>query len=205
MPGGTDNTASGSASIVAGGSGNAATGDYSFVPAGAENSASGNFSFAGGYDAVANDYGSFVWCQEDGDACTSKGINTFTVSAGGGLYLYSGPNGQGCILSSDSGSWSCSSDRNLKNNIVSIDSRSILERVAQMPISQWSMKADTAGHKHIGPMAQDFYAAFGLGDTDKYIAQGDAQGVALASIQGLYDMMRQKDEQIQQLLQQNHE
>jgi hypothetical protein len=72
-----------------------------------------------------------------------------------------------------------------------------------MPISQWSMKTDSAGHKHIGPMAQDFYAAFGLGDTDKYIAQGDAQGVALASIQGLYQMvqekLQQKDEEIHAL------
>ncbi len=41
------------------------------------------------------------------------------------------------------------------------------------------------GHNHIGPMAQDFYAAFGLGDSDKHIAQGDAQGVALAAVQGL--------------------
>jgi hypothetical protein len=76
---------------------------------------------------------------------------------------------------------------------------SVLEGVAHMPISQWSMKADTAGHNHIGPMAQDFYAAFGLGDDDKYIAQGDTQGVALASIQGLYQLVLEKDEQIRRL------
>jgi trimeric autotransporter adhesin len=74
----------------------------------------------------------------------------------------------------------------LKENIRSIDSRSVLASVATMPISQWQMKSDPAGRNHIGPMAEDFYAAFGLGDSDKYIAQGDAQGVALASIQGLY-------------------
>ncbi len=205
VAGGHGNTASGSSSTVSGGYGNTASGDYSMVAGGYGNTASGDFSFAGGYAAAANNYGSFVWCSEYGAACTSKGINTFTVSAGGGLYLYSGPNGQGCILSSNSGSWACSSDRNLKNNIVPIDSRSVLERVAQMPISQWSMKADTAGHKHIGPMAQDFYAAFGLGDTDKYIAQGDAQGVALASIQGLYQLVQEKDEQIRKLLQEKDE
>ena len=42
-------------------------------------------------------------------------------------------------------------------------------------------------------------AAFGLGDSDKYIAQGDAQGVALASIQGLYQLVQEKDEQIRLL------
>ncbi|MGA8026625.1 MAG: hypothetical protein WB992_05725 [Bryobacteraceae bacterium] len=54
-------------------------------------------------------------------------------------------------------------------------------------------------------MAQDFYAAFGLGNSDKYIAQGDAQGVALASIQGLYQLMRDKDEQIQKLVKEKNE
>jgi hypothetical protein len=54
-------------------------------------------------------------------------------------------------------------------------------------------------------MAQDFYAAFGLGDTDKYIAQGDAQGVALASIQGLYQLVQEKDEQIRKLAQEKDE
>jgi len=37
----------------------------------------------------------------------------------------------------------------------------------------------------MGPMAQDFYSAFGLGDTDKGIASLDSGGVALASIQAL--------------------
>jgi hypothetical protein len=48
-------------------------------------------------------------------------------------------------------------------------------------------------------MAQDFYAAFGLGDSDKYIAQGDAQGVALASIKGLYQLLQEKNEESRRL------
>ncbi|MGA8026069.1 MAG: tail fiber domain-containing protein [Bryobacteraceae bacterium] len=188
VAGGYSNTASGYASTVAGGYGNTAGGDY---------------SFAGGSNANASDAGSFVWCQQDGYACNSKGINSFVVSADGPIYFYDRTGNQGCYLSTGAGSWSCSSDRNLKNNIVPIDSRSVLNLVTHLPISQWSMKADAAGHKHIGPMAQDFFAAFGLGDTDKYIAQGDAQGVALASIQGLYQVMQeklqQKDEEIEAL------
>jgi hypothetical protein len=34
-------------------------------------------------------------------------------------------------------------------------------------------------------MAQDFHAAFGVGPDDKHIATVDADGVALAAIQGL--------------------
>ncbi len=202
VAGGYANTASGFGSIAAGGI-NTASGSTSTVPGGYSNLASGNISFAAGFVAHATDSGSFVWCQQNGSLCSSSGTNSFVVSVNGPIYFYDGPNGQGCYLSAGSGSWTCSSDRNLKDNIVSIDPRSVLDRVARMPISQWSMKADSAGHKHIGPMAQDFYAAFGLGDTDKYIAQGDAQGVALASIQGLYQMMQeklqQKDEEIHAL------
>ena len=37
----------------------------------------------------------------------------------------------------------------------------------------------------MGPMAQDFYAAFGLGGGDTTITSMDPDGVALAAIQGL--------------------
>lgn len=198
VAGGYHNTASGVASSVAGGFANTASGYYSFA-AGSYAQASGDYSFAAGVNAQASEAGSFVWCQTNGDACASQGTNSFTVNVAGPIYFFDGPGGAGCHLSAGSGSWSCSSDRNLKDNIRSIDARSVLQRVAQMPILQWSMKADAEGHDHIGPMAQDFYAAFGLGDSDKYIAQGDAQGVALASIQGLYQMVQQKDEEIEAL------
>jgi hypothetical protein len=78
----------------------------------------------------------------------------------------------------------------------------VLERVAHLPIPQWKMKAEPAGRKHIGPMAQDFYAAFGLGDSDRYIGLGDGQGLALAAIQALYRVVQEKDAQIRRLSQQ---
>ena len=52
-------------------------------------------------------------------------------------------------------------------------------------MESWSYKA-RPGNKHIGPMAQDFHAAFGLnGSDDTHIATVDESGVALAAIQGL--------------------
>jgi hypothetical protein len=88
------------------------------------------------------------------------------------------------------------SDRNLKTNIAPIDQREILARVAKMPVQQWNYKEDDASVRHIGPMAQDFHAAFGLGDTDKAIYNVDGNGVALASIQALYQLVQEKDEKI---------
>lgn len=82
------------------------------------------------------------------------------------------------------GTFVSASDRNAKENFRAIDAGEVLEKVAAMPISEWSYKQDPEA-RHLGPMAQDFYAAFGVGPDDKHIATVDADGVALAAIQGL--------------------
>ena len=81
-------------------------------------------------------------------------------------------------------SFTPTSDRNAKENFVSVNPRETLEKVAALPITRWNFKEDTAT-PHLGPVAQDFHAAFGLGKDDKGIATVDADGVALAAIQGL--------------------
>lgn len=60
-------------------------------------------------------------------------------------------------------------------------------------------KTEASGAEHIGPMAQDFYAAFGLGDSDKHIVNVDADGVALAAIRGLHAEAHERDEKITRL------
>jgi polyhydroxyalkanoate synthesis regulator phasin len=41
-------------------------------------------------------------------------------------------------------------------------------------------------------VAQDFAAAFAVGEDDKHIATVDADGVALAAIQGLYQLVTEQ-------------
>lgn len=77
------------------------------------------------------------------------------------------------------------SDRDSKTNIARADSLEILRKLVSLPISTWEYKGDT-GVRHIGPMAQDFYAEFGLGASPTGISTIDAGGVALAAVQGLY-------------------
>ena len=89
------------------------------------------------------------------------------------------------------------SDRNLKENIESVDADQILEKVLKLPISTWNFIADETDRKQIGPMAQDFHAAFGLGDDDKNISLGDKDGVALAAIQGLNQKLIAKEKELQ--------
>jgi hypothetical protein len=99
------------------------------------------------------------------------------------------------------------SDRNAKENFSSVNAKTMLEKVALLPISEWNYKV-AGGIRHIGPMAQDFQAAFHVGEDDKHIATVDADGVALAAIQGLNQKVEEqkselkaRDADIQQLKQ----
>jgi hypothetical protein len=95
-----------------------------------------------------------------------------------------------------------SSDRNSKENFASIDSRAVLDKVASLPITRWNYRAE-AEVTHLGPMAQDFYDAFRVGEDDRHISMVDADGVALAAIQGLNqkleEQLKSKDRQIAEL------
>ena len=69
-----------------------------------------------------------------------------------------------------------------------------------MPIRTWSYRSEDSTVRHIGPTAQDFRAAFALGDGDKAIATVDADGVSLAAIQALVKRVAQLEAQLAQLL-----
>ena len=101
-----------------------------------------------------------------------------------------------------------SSDQNAKEHFAAVSPREVLDQVAALPISRWNYKAD-ASVTHVGPMAQDFYAAFRVGQDDTHISMVDADGVALAAIQGLNEKVesgKQKAEtQIQELKTENAE
>jgi hypothetical protein len=89
------------------------------------------------------------------------------------------------------------SDRNAKEAFESVDSRAILAAVGALPIERWSYKGETA--RHLGPMAQDFAAAFGLGADDRHIFPLDAGGVALAAIQGLHGLVQAQGTRLEAL------
>ena len=67
-----------------------------------------------------------------------------------------------------------------------MDKQALLRRLARVPIERWSYKAQGSSIVHWGPTAQDFSRAFGLGEDKRHITTIDADGVALAAIQGLY-------------------
>ena len=95
------------------------------------------------------------------------------------------------------------SDRNAKRDIVPVDGGKVLEKVLGLPISEWTYKAGDPSVRHVGPMAQDFRASFGLGKDDKTISFHDPAGVALAAIQGLNGVVEEKSRRIDELEKQN--
>jgi hypothetical protein len=95
------------------------------------------------------------------------------------------------------------SDRNTKMNIVEASPAAVLAKVDTLPISFWTYKQDDPKIRHMGPMAQDFAAAFGLGEDERHIAPIDVAGVSLAAIKALHQEVEQKDAAIQALRQQN--
>ncbi|HZU27274.1 MAG TPA: tail fiber domain-containing protein [Bryobacteraceae bacterium] len=84
------------------------------------------------------------------------------------------------------GVWTNNSDRNLKTDFRAVSGAEVLRRLDAMPITNWSYKTEGEGVRHIGPMAQDFAAAFRVGSDDTHITTIDESGVALAAIQQLY-------------------
>jgi hypothetical protein len=204
VSGGWDNEASGAWATVAGGQDNTASGRSATVPGGEFNSASGTWSFAAGYRAKANNQGCFVWGDSTDTDIACNNNNRFIARASGGVYLYTNSTlTSGAYLAAGSGSWSTVSDRNLKDNFTPVDGQEVLARLADVPISTWNLKSQDASIRHMGPMAQDFSAAFGLGESDTAISTVDADGVALAAIQGLYSLSQEQDARIQALEEEN--
>ncbi len=117
-----------------------------------------------------------------GQAVTSLNGLTDVVGLQPGPGIAIGTNGNTLTISTQPG---VPSDRGIKTDVVPASADKILARLAALPISSWRYTNETADIRHIGPMAQDFRAAFGLGHGDKFIEFVDEEGVALTAIQGL--------------------
>src|SRR5215469_2082049 len=200
--GGFQNFAEADGATVSGGTLNQANGAESVVPGGYQNVANGDYSFAAGVKADAINVGSFVWGDGNG-LTTDTGAFQFVARASGGFTFYTGPGiPVGATLPSGSGSWSSLSDRNVKDNFGAVDGTALLARLAALPIATWNYKAQADSIRHMGPTAQDFRAAFGLGEDERHISTVDSEGVALAAIQALYKLSQQ---QVQELTRQVNE
>ena len=217
VAGGDANTASGYASTIGGGSGNNATADSASVGWGYHNMASDVLSFAAGIYANANANRCVVfslWSEPPpGMSCFNSSVFRIAADHGFSIDYYSRRSDGGGTrwvqisdlvanvtiatwtgaYLSDAGVWvSGSSSKASKTDFAAVDTRHVLEQVTHLPITTWRYKQGEGEVRHMGPMAEDFDAAFGIGYGPQTIADLDARGVALAAIQGLNQKLDQK-------------
>ena len=175
-------------SVIGGGAVNTvgANSQYATIPGGQNNFAT-NRAFAAGSNAKANHSGAFVWSDSTGAALPSTNANSVTMRASGGYRLFSNSGASaGVFLAAGGTSWTVISDRNVKKNFAPVDGGKVLQKLASVPIQEWNYRWEPDDAvPHIGPMAQDFKAAFYPGRDGKTISTQEIDGVALAAIQGL--------------------
>lgn len=179
-------TASGDNSTAIGTSLSAAGGASVVLGVRAATTATGNGSFVYGDQSTG----------QSGSVVTSISANQFLVRASGGVVFWSSPattypTSPGVALNGNASAWSSLSDVNSKENFRDLADDDVLARIARLPVRQWNYKAQGAGILHIGPTAQDFHSAFGLGEDPLRISTIDADGVALAGVRALESRTRE--------------
>jgi hypothetical protein len=134
--------------------------------------------------------GTFIWsdgsAQQSADTFRNTANNEFAARATGGFRFRTNLGGTtGCNLPAGSGVFNCTSSRTAKTNFATVSGVDVLAKVRSLPISTWNYIGEGAGVRHLGPMAEDFYAAFGLGEGDKSIGMQDLASVSLAGVKAL--------------------
>jgi hypothetical protein len=194
--------------------------------------ASGATSVALGYHAHTNArQGSFVFADRSSVDSLRAGVNhsaNWRVSGGfriftssnlsTGVTIQSGTvasnwcslsnaviSASNCAYLSTGGTWTNASDVNRKHLFAAVSGEDVLLRLRRMPITTWSYRAEDPSVRHLGPTAQDFRAAFGLGDDPRAISTVDEGGVALAAAQALDARTRAQDARIVALERENAE
>jgi trimeric autotransporter adhesin len=183
---GANNTCSGFGCVTLGYF-NSATGQGS-IAIGYRSTANANYSVAIGHRAsTSGRTGAFVISDASTtDSTQATANNQFMSRFAGGYRLFTNSSRTiGVSLAASGNSWASISDRNRKENIVWLDGEDVLRRLRSVPVAPGTTSALETGARNIGPMAQDWHAAFPLNSDSLTINQADFDGVNLAAIQAL--------------------
>lgn len=179
--GGRTNIAGGRFGAIGGGHSNRAAGEGAAVPGGYNNVADGDYSYAVGRQAKASGHdGALVFADSSNDSHTAKTDDAAFFQ----MPVYAE-------------SFNTTSTRTAKTAVDTVDPESVLDGVDSLDVRTWEF-TDSDG-QHMGPMAEEFSETFDLGADEESIATVDADGVALAAIQGLSERLERKDDRIDEL------
>lgn len=179
------------------------------VALGYRTTANNDYAVAIGYRASNNTHtGTMVMGDESTtDSVRNQVDNEFRARYTGGfrLRVSTAANGNtpgaggnvGCDLTTAVPSWTCASSRTLKENYLNVDGEYVLSRLRDMPVTTWSMIGADPGVRHLGPVAEDFHRAFGLGIGPTSIGLGDIDGVNIAAAKALEVRTTQLREQLE--------
>ncbi|HYH83818.1 MAG TPA: tail fiber domain-containing protein [Longimicrobium sp.] len=180
------------------------------VALGYRTTANNDYSVALGYRASNNTHtGTMVMGDESTtDSVRNQADNEFRIRYNGGIRLRvsTAANGNtpgaggnvGCDLTVAVPSWTCASSRTVKENFLAVDGEDVLSRIRAMPITTWNMIGGGREVRHLGPVAEDFYEAFGLGIGETTIGMGDIDGVNLAGVKALEARTHQLRQELDQ-------
>jgi hypothetical protein len=164
--------------------------------------ADADYAVALGHRASANGHdGVFVAGDESTtDSIEAVANNEFAARyAGGYRFRTNATLTTGCNLPAGSGVFSCSSSRTLKDDFAAVDGEELLARVRGIPVNSWSYVTEGGQVRHLGPVAEDFRAGFGLGVDDRSIGLLDIDGVNFAGVKALEARTTTQAERIRQL------
>lgn len=202
VAGGFENDATGLEAFVGGGYNNVASGQGAVVPGGQSNTAGGDWSVAMGRRVKIGTTadGSFAFADSTNQDFDVTVANVWGARFTGGIYFYTNAaETAGVGIAGGGSTWGSVCAREAKENFAPVDGKQVLEKVAAMPIETWNYKAQEDSIRHMGPMAGDFKEAFSLGSFDDRITTVDADGVALAALQGVHKLLKEKDAAIARL------
>lgn len=207
VTGGRQNEVRGLNASVTGGQDNTASGQNATVLGGQANTSDGDLSLTAGRQADANgQIGATVLADGSSTPASATDSNQLVVQAGGSRssgaaakVLSQSDGSAGVTLTAGSGSWSSLSARAAKTDVEPVDEDDVLDRVADLDVSTWRYTGQAADVRHMGPMAEAFHEAFGLGADEETISTVDADGVALAAISALSRKLDEKDGRIDEL------
>jgi hypothetical protein len=134
--------------------------------------------------------GTFIWSDGSATATADTFRNTanneFAARATGGFRFRTNLTGTtGCNLPAGSGVFNCTSSRATKENFTLTNGEDVLSRLRKIPVSTWNYITEGKQVRHMGPMAEDFYSAFGLGTNNISIGIQDLAGVSIAAVKAL--------------------
>ena len=152
-----------------------------------------------------------IWGEADGSggqgvygqANEGYGIYGFSASGSSG-YFWSGSGGNNHYSYDGSTSgWSCNAALAMMDDRTAPNYGELLDKLDGMPMAYFHTHGAKKPVRELGASAEDFHAAFGLGPDDTTIAEGNANGVALAAAKGLYRKLKADEAEIAALKKEN--